>query len=37
MADTGLPSKKTSYQILIEKFIRAQMNAHDAKKNSKKI
>ena len=37
MADTGLPSKKTSYQILIEKFIRAQMNAHDAKKPSKKV
>lgn len=37
MADTGLPSKKTPYQILIEKFIRSQMNAHDAKKPSKKV
>lgn len=37
MADTGLPSKKSAYQILIEKFIRAQVNAHDAKKVSKKV
>lgn len=37
MADTGLPSKKSAYQILIEKFIRAQMNAHNAKKMSKKV
>lgn len=28
MAETGLPSKKSCYQIIIEKFIRAQVNAH---------
>jgi hypothetical protein len=33
MCDVGLPSKKTAYQIIIEKFIRAQLKAHNATKN----
>ena len=37
MADTGLPSKKSPYQIIIEKYIRAQVNANQAKKPNKKI
>ena len=37
LADTGLPSKKTAYQLIIEKFVRSQLNAHEAKKSSKKV